>query len=116
MYYYRTRDRVMKNNTKKKEARNRGSGDTYESVITYIFMCKFTFCTHSLIVLLTLVLSLFDFNHFSFFNCFQLNLLRLDIRDQGFTRAKVLILVPFKNSALNIVNKLLQLLPQSSKV
>jgi U3 small nucleolar RNA-associated protein 25 len=30
-------------------------------------------------------------------------------RDQGFTRPKVLILAPFKNSALNIVEKIIHL-------
>ena len=38
------------------------------------------------------------------------------LKDQGYTRAKVLILVPFRNSCYKIVKLLLELLPAKAKV
>ncbi|MES1910674.1 MAG: hypothetical protein MHM6MM_003224 [Cercozoa sp. M6MM] len=37
-----------------------------------------------------------------------------DLRDQGFTRAKVLFVVPFRSQAREVVDTLLQLLPESA--
>ncbi|CAI5477813.1 unnamed protein product [Closterium sp. Yama58-4] len=37
-------------------------------------------------------------------------------RDQGFTRPKVLLLLPYRNSALNVVQRLLRVTPPQSKV
>ncbi|CAI5534735.1 unnamed protein product [Closterium sp. Naga37s-1] len=37
-------------------------------------------------------------------------------RDQGFTRPKVLVLLPYRNAALNVVQRLLRVTPPQSKV
>jgi len=39
-----------------------------------------------------------------------------EARDQGYTRPKVLILLPFRNSAYKVVNQIIDLVPESNKV
>jgi hypothetical protein len=46
----------------------------------------------------------------------QTLLLRSDLRDQGFVRPKILILVPFRNTALEVVKLILQLAPKLQQV